>query len=127
MTTFGQQVAARRAANSKALKAFDVSMPKASEGPAFFRSIRNGKGKTIFTVGYEKRTGDELIALLRQAGVNVLADIREKPMSRKPDFRASALRSLCEQAGIVYDGWSGLGSTDEQRTKLKDTGNFKVF
>ena len=67
------------------------------------------------------------MSLLRDAGVDVLADIREKPMSRVADFRAAALRGFCEQAGIAYEGWPELGSTEEQRDKLKATGDFKSF
>ena len=92
-----------------------------------FRTVREGRGVTVFTIGYERRDGEELISVLRDAGVTVLADVREKPMSRKPDFRGSALRRLCEDAGIAYEGWPRLGSTEEQRSRLQATADFATF
>jgi uncharacterized protein (DUF488 family) len=68
-----------------------------------------------------------LISLLRDAGVGVLADVREKPVSRVADFRAASLEHLCKEAGISYMGWPGLGSTEAQRDELKETGDFKKF
>lgn len=88
---------------------------------------RNRAAVTIYTVGYEKRTGAELMALLKEHGVEVLADIRQRPMSRKVDFRGGVLRASCDRAGIEYRGWPGLGSTEEQRDDLHETGDFPTF
>src|ERR1035437_1105254 len=92
-----------------------------------YREIKVGGSKTIFTVGYERRSGEDLIAALRDAGVKILIDVRDKPISRKPDFRESALRALCEDARIRYETWKDLGSTVEQREKLKSSGDFGKF
>jgi uncharacterized protein (DUF488 family) len=92
-----------------------------------FRTVRRGNGVTVFTIGYEKRDADDLISALRDAGVEMLADVREKPMSRKPDFRGAALRRSCEQAGIAYEGWAQLGSTEDQRARLHATSDFTTF
>jgi uncharacterized protein (DUF488 family) len=81
----------------------------------------------VFTIGYEKRNGEELINLLLDHKVEVLADVREKPMSRKPDFRGGVLKASCERAGILYQGWPALGSTQKQRDYLHETGNFAMF
>lgn len=81
----------------------------------------------IFTIGYERRDGEELISILIDLGIDYLADIRDKPMSRKPDFRGTALRARCEAAGIEYGGWSTLGSTEKQRDRLHATGDLKGF
>lgn len=81
----------------------------------------------LFTIGYELRTGADLIAALREAGVNYLADIGEKPFSRKPDFREKALKVLCESAGIEYGPWPQLGSTQEQWDELKATRDIARF
>ena len=66
-------------------------------------------------------------AELLDAGVDHLADIRDKPMSRKPDFRAAALRARCEAAGIEYGAWPELGSTEAQRERLRETGDLAAF
>jgi uncharacterized protein (DUF488 family) len=129
MTRFGDEFGKRRAANLAAIqKAYGTAvreLPKGIEGR--YRRIRLGEGGAIFTVGYERRSGEELMALLRDAGVDMLADIREKPVSRVADFRASSLQALCADAGINYESWTGLGSTENQREQLKETGDFAAF
>ena len=101
--------------------------PSAVGWSSVYRTIRPGGPVIIFTIGYEQRKGAELISMLRGAGVGLLADIREKPMSRLSDFRGKALRGFCETAGIEYRHWSELGSTEKLRDHLKDTGDFKRF
>jgi uncharacterized protein (DUF488 family) len=91
------------------------------------RVVREGSRVTVYTVGYEKRDGKGLINALRDQGVKALADVRERPMSRKPDFRAAALRTFCERVGIEYQPWPMLGSTVEQRDELQASGDFQQF
>ncbi|MCK4871715.1 MAG: DUF488 domain-containing protein [Phycisphaerales bacterium] len=89
--------------------------------------MRQGTGPTIFTIGYERRCGEDLIGDLLNAGVEALVDVRERPMSRKPDFRKAALQDLCEDSGIRYESWPRLGSTAHQRISLRDTGDLPEF
>lgn len=91
------------------------------------RVVREGGPIVIWTIGYERRDGSGLMAALREAGVEHLADIREKPLSRKADFRAAALRERCEEAGIEYGAWPDLGTPVAQRNRLKATGDLKAF
>ena len=130
MEHFGKEFAKRRSANAAAIgQAFGLSVaePLATGRASNYRTIRVGGPVTIFTVGYEKRDGEGLISLLMDAGIELLADIREKPMSRLPDFRAAGLRGFCANAGIEYRHWSELGSTEKLRNRLKETGDFKQF
>lgn len=122
-TSLQDRIERRRKENADALAAFgDVA-----EALCACMTIREGSGPTVFTIGYEKRDGDDLIAALRDAGVEVLLDVRERPMSRKPDFRRSALEAACDEAGIRYESWPRLGSTGHQREQLKDTRDFSLF
>ena len=113
-----------RVANGRALSAFGVH---ASAHGAVPRLIRQGSSVTLYTIGYEKRDIDQLLSLLRDQGVKLLADVRQRPLSRKPEFRGNALREACKAAGIAYQGWPGLGSTAQQREELHDTGDFSKF
>jgi uncharacterized protein (DUF488 family) len=62
---------------------------------------------TLFTVGHGNRSSDELLALLTEAGVKVLVDVRAEPRSRlHPQFNEDALRDACGRAGITYH-WAG--------------------
>lgn len=119
-------VARRNSENAAALAAFGVIHTDQVTNVAY-RDIRRGNGPTVFTIGYERRDSDDLLARLLDAGVEILVDIRERPFSRKPDFRAGPLRAACESAGIHYESWPRLGSTEHQRTRLKATGDIGEF
>ena len=45
-----------------------------------------------YTIGYEGVKLEGFILCLEQHGIQVLADVREKPYSRKPGFSQRALR-----------------------------------
>jgi len=65
---------------------------------------------TIFTVGHSTRSVDELLALLREVGVERLADVRAYPSSRRhPQFNRDALGAWLGEAGIDYRHMPGLG------------------
>lgn len=69
----------------------------------------------VFTIGYEGATQDEVIAVLAQAGVEVLADVRAVPLSRRPGFSKNVLAAGLRQAGIDYVGLKALGTPPEGR------------
>lgn len=115
----------RRKANSKALAAFGAET--SLKGNRLLRTIREGEGPTVYTIGYEKRDAEGLLAVLLDAGIDVLVDIREKPVSRNRQFSASALAPICEQSGVGYESWTELGSTEHQRDTLRETGDFAEF
>lgn len=74
---------------------------------------------TIWTIGYEQATQDAVIAALAEAGVEVLADIRYLPLSRRPGFSKSSLRSAAEEAGIAYRHMKPLGTPAEGRAAAR--------
>ena len=73
----------------------------------------------IFTIGYEQATQTAVVAALREAGVEVLADIRYLPLSRRPGFSKSALRAAVEEAGIGYRHFKHLGTPAEGRAAAR--------
>ncbi|HSQ96881.1 MAG TPA: DUF488 domain-containing protein [Croceibacterium sp.] len=74
---------------------------------------------TIFTIGYEQATQGAVVAALREAGVEVLADIRYLPLSRRPGFSKSSLRAAVEEAGIAYRHFRDLGTPAEGRAAAR--------
>jgi uncharacterized protein (DUF488 family) len=59
-------------------------------------------GATLFTIGYEKRSLEEFLGLLVQAGVTALVDARETALSRKPGFSKRPLSEALAERGIEY-------------------------
>ena len=74
---------------------------------------------TIFTIGYEQATQPALVTALREAGVEVLADIRYLPLSRRPGFSKSSLKAAVEEAGVAYRHFKQLGTPSEGRTAAR--------
>ncbi len=64
----------------------------------------------IYTVGYEGRSIETFVALLEQHGIEVLADVRELPLSRKKGFSKTALGNALSDAGIAYLHLKELGN-----------------
>lgn len=74
---------------------------------------------TIWTIGYEQTTQDALVASLSEAGVEVLADIRALPLSRRPGFSKSTLAAAVNEAGIAYRHFKPLGTPAEGRAAAR--------
>jgi uncharacterized protein (DUF488 family) len=73
---------------------------------------------TIFTIGHSTRSVPELVALLRQAEVDLLVDVRSVPRSRtNPQFNTDALPGALAGTGIEYRHIRALGGL---RHKPKD-------
>jgi uncharacterized protein (DUF488 family) len=75
--------------------------------------------RVIFTIGYEQATQAAVVAALREAGVEVLADIRYLPLSRRAGFSKSSLRAAAEEAGIEYHHFKQLGTPAEGRAAAR--------
>ena len=61
----------------------------------------------ILTVGHSNHDESEFIELLQGAGIQLIADVRRYPGSRRqPHFERSALAALLREAGIDYR-WLG--------------------
>lgn len=74
---------------------------------------------TIWTIGYEKTTQDALIAALQGAGVEVLADVRALPLSRRPGFSKSSLAAAVRAGGMDYRHFKPLGTPADGRAAAR--------
>ncbi|MES2494228.1 MAG: DUF488 domain-containing protein [Pseudomonadota bacterium] len=70
---------------------------------------------TIWTIGYEQATQASVIDTLAAAGVEVLADVRALPLSRRPGFSKSSLAAAVGEAGMAYRHFKPLGTPAEGR------------
>jgi uncharacterized protein (DUF488 family) len=75
---------------------------------------------SLFTIGYEGLTPDELIARLQAAKVDRVVDVRELPLSRRRGFSKSTLAAALERAGIRYQHARALGNPKPFRERYKD-------
>ena len=70
----------------------------------------------IWTIGHGTRSTDEFLAILREARVVTLVDVRTFPGSRRhPQFGKDALRASLGDAGIAYMHLPGLGGRRDPR------------
>jgi uncharacterized protein (DUF488 family) len=62
---------------------------------------------TVFTIGHGTRSADELIQVLRAAGIDQVADVRRFPGSRRhPHFSREQMQGWLPATGIAYS-WRG--------------------
>ena len=73
----------------------------------------------IFSIGYEGKTMEEFIGILKKAGVQLLIDVRDAPFSRKPGFSKKPLEASLQDAGIEYVGIPELGTDKSSREAHK--------
>ncbi|HVW54624.1 MAG TPA: DUF488 domain-containing protein [Rhizobiaceae bacterium] len=64
----------------------------------------------FFTIGHSNRSFAEFAALLREAGIELVADIRKMPMSRaNPQFNKDRLAESLVGIGLAYEHIAALG------------------
>jgi uncharacterized protein (DUF488 family) len=73
----------------------------------------------LLTVGYEGCTIDGAVRTLRNAGTQLLIDVRAVPQSRKPGFSKRQLAATLDQAGIGYVHLQGLGTPKAGRDAVR--------
>lgn len=73
----------------------------------------------IWTIGYEQATVAGVMAALNRAGVDLLADVRALPLSRRPGFSKSALAASAREAGIEYRHFKALGTPADGRAAAR--------
>lgn len=76
-------------------------------------------GPTIWTIGYEQATQASVIGALVAAGVEILADVRALPLSRRPGFSKSSLAAAAQEAGIEYRHFKPLGTPADGRAAAR--------
>jgi uncharacterized protein (DUF488 family) len=79
------------------------------------------EGLTIWTVGHSNKTIDDFLTILRSHNIDLVADVRRFPGSRRyPHFGQEKLRAALQEKGISYGHFEDLGGRREAR---KDSPN----
>lgn len=81
----------------------------------------------LFTIGYEGIDQSQFILWLSNYKINVVADVRDLPLSRKKGFSKTALSDLLEVNNIEYINYRELGAPKELRTFLIKTKDYKTY
>ena len=74
---------------------------------------------SVWTIGYEGRTIDDFVGHLVATGIDVLVDVRENAISRKPGFSKRALDSALATAGVRYEHLRSLGNPKSNRDAFR--------
>ncbi len=82
--------------------------------------------KELFTIGYEGSSVEDLVATLVAMRIEVLADVRELPISRKKGLSKNKLAERLNEVGIKYLHFRALGDPKEGRDAAK-SGNYQKF
>lgn len=77
----------------------------------------------LFTIGHSNSPLSVFIDQLRQAQIEVLADVRRFPNSRNnPQFNQEVLRESLAQHGITYEWYEALGGRRRPQPDSPNTG-----
>ncbi|HET20052.1 MAG TPA: DUF488 domain-containing protein [Chromatiales bacterium] len=85
--------------------------------------------KTIYTVGYTKKSLEQFIRLLQEAGVDAVVDVRLRNTSQLAGFskRDDLAFLLREGFGIEYEHRPDLAPTPEILDAYRDEGDWAVY
>jgi uncharacterized protein (DUF488 family) len=81
----------------------------------------------MFTIGYEGLTPSEFTAILAQAGVEHIVDVRELAISRRRGFAKSALSASLLRVGIAYTHLPALGCPRDVRHAYREDHDWKRY
>jgi uncharacterized protein (DUF488 family) len=73
----------------------------------------------LATIGYQAATVGGFLDALREAGIELLVDVRAVASSRRPGFAKSRLAANLAEAGIGYLHLRGLGTPAEGRAAAR--------
>ena len=74
---------------------------------------------TVATIGYEGATVPALQRALREAGVDLLVDVRAVASSRRPGFAKTRLAANVEEIGVGYLHLRALGTPADGRAAAR--------
>ena len=74
---------------------------------------------SITTIGYEGTTVQRFLEALREAGVELLVDVRAVAGSRRPGFAKTRLAANLGEAGLEYLHLRGLGTPADGRAAAR--------
>ncbi|QIT54534.1 DUF488 domain-containing protein [Aquisalimonas sp. 2447] len=81
----------------------------------------------LVTIGYERATMEAFLQALQVAGIDVLVDVRQAPVSRRAGFSRRQLADALAASGIEYRHEGALGAPKPIRDAVKAGGDYATF
>ena len=81
----------------------------------------------IYTIGYEGLNQQSFLKCLQYFDIDVVADVRNLPLSRKKGFSKTGLSELLVKEKIDYFNYRELGVPKDKRNQLKKSGDYESF
>ena len=83
-------------------------------------------GQSVFTIGYQCHTLSSIIYTLKDNQVDLLIDVRQNPVSRKPGFSKKGLGRHLSFSGIDYVHFPCLGTPPAIRRLYCQSGQVEL-
>ena len=83
--------------------------------------------KSIYSIGYERKTLEEFFLILKNNDIKQLIDVRNFPNSKKKMFSTEELRESSKKYHVEYHSMRELGSPQGLREKLEKNKNLKKY
>ena len=88
----------------------------------------NGQATVLYTIGYEGISLENYLNRLLKNDIKLLIDVRNNPLSMKYGFSKNQLKKCCENLGIQYLHFPGVGIESQQRQELNTQEDYdKLF
>ena len=81
----------------------------------------------FYTIGYERLVPNQFIKHLIYHEIDVVADVRKLPVSRKKGFSKTALKQSLRSQNIDYLNFQSLGASKELRDELYRSKDYSLF
>ena len=81
----------------------------------------------VLTVGYERLDLGTFLDVLNSNRVDLVADVRDLPLSRKKGFSKTSLKTALETRGIFYRHFRELGAPKHLRHQLREGGSWDAY
>lgn len=81
------------------------------------RSVTRIKHQKLYTIGYESCEIDEFVRGLSQRKIEVVADLRKNPVSRKPGFAKSRLAAALGKIDYLHMPELGVDEVERRRPR----------
>lgn len=104
----------------------DIQLRRRKIGATTYWYLEKG-GTPIYTIGYEGKSVEELIEILKRYEIKRLIDVRQLALSRKNGFSKSILKDKLNENHIGYQNIQELGSPRALRHQLWNDKNYDEF